>query len=185
MHVHDGVQGSGAARVESIVSDRLTPDALAGLLALMRQAVVFPWESVDQVVREHGATDLGDPYTAGTASWHMRHIIEIFRQHARVVILGLNEKASRIDHGIASLEGVGWADAQGARDTLLADVDAFIRWAAELPEDALNRPFAYGKETNLAKMIACMSMHITWHAAAVHYWCKWKRPTPQGSMQPA
>lgn len=176
MVFRDGVTGAGAARVESIVSDRLTPDALAGMLALLRQAVVFPWESVDQVVREHGASDLGDPNTPGTAAWHMRHMIEIFRQHARVVMLGIHEKPAHIDGDIASLDGVAWAGPQAARDTLLSDVDTFIRWAAALPESAINRPFAYGKETNLAKMIACMSVHITWHSAAVHYWCKWKRP---------
>jgi hypothetical protein len=175
MVFQDGVT-SGVPRVDSIVSERLTPDALAGMLAMLRQAVVFPWESVDQIVREHGSTDLGDPQTPGTAAWHFRHIIEIFRQHARVVMLALNEKASRVDGAIASLDGVVWTGSDAARDLLLADVDAFIKWAAELPEVALNRPFAYGKETNLAKMIACMSMHITWHAAAVHYWCKWKRP---------
>lgn len=176
MVFRDGVHGSGAARVELVVSDRLTPEALAGMLAMLRQSVVFPWESVDQVVREHGGTDLGDPLTPGTAAWHLRHIIEIFRQHARVVMLALNEKPTRVDGAIASLDGVAWASAQASRDTLLADVDAFIKWAAMLPEEAINRPFAYGKETNLAKMIACMSVHITWHSAAVHYWCKWKRP---------
>lgn len=175
MVFRDG-DSSGAPRVDFMVSDRLTPEALAGMLFMLRQAVVFPWESVEQVVREYCKDDLGDPHTPGTAAWHMRHIIEIFRQHARVIMLGLNEKPSQVDGAIASLDGVAWTGLDAARDTLLADVDAFIKWAAELPADALDRPFAYGKETNLAKMIACMSVHITWHAAAVHYWCRWKRP---------
>lgn len=52
---------------------------LPGQWFMLRQAVVLPYESVDQLIAEHGGRDLGDPLTPGTWAWHLRHIAEIFR----------------------------------------------------------------------------------------------------------
>ncbi len=128
---------------------------------MLRQAVVFPYESVDQVVAEHGGRDLGDPHTPGTGAWHLRHILEIFRLHARTVLLAKPE---------APIPSVPSA----ARAELLADIDAFTSWINVQSHDRLARRFKYGSETDLPSMLMCMSVHITWHAAAVHYWVKWK-----------
>lgn len=172
----DGAPLHPAARVTALMSNHAAPESIAGMLAMLRQAVVFPYESIDQVVHEHGSTDLGDPATPGTAAWHMCHIVEIFRQHARVAMVGLSEHPARVDGVIAAPDGFAWTNAAAARDALLRDIDAFIVWTTSLPPASLSRPLVYGNETNLPRMIACMSVHITWHAAAVHYWCKWKRP---------
>ncbi len=77
-----------------------------------RQAVVFPYESVDQLIGEHGGRDLGDPLTPGTGAWHLRHIVEVFRLHARTVLLAKPE---------APIPSVPSA----ARAALLADIDTF------------------------------------------------------------
>jgi hypothetical protein len=147
---------------------------LPGQLFMLRQAVVFPYESVDQLIGEHGGRDLGDPLTPGTGAWHLRHIVEIFRLHARTVLLGLGEVAERVDAMIAKPEAPIPAVPSAARAELLADIDAFTSWINAQGHDRLARRFKYGSETDLPSMLVCMSVHITWHAAAVHYWVKWK-----------
>ncbi len=87
--------------------------------------MVFPYESVDQLVGEHGGRDLGDPLTPGTGAWHLRHIVEIFRLHVRTVLLGLGEVAERVDAMIAMPGAPIPAVPSAARAELLADIDAF------------------------------------------------------------
>lgn len=135
-------------------------------LRLLRETVTHRWESVDQILREHGHKPLGDPLTPGTAAWHLRHIVEIFRTHA----LAASRQSLRFDAPLP-------ADPAGLRLTLLRDLDRFIDWVDQQPLDRLSGPASlidYGGPQSLETMLGIMSRHITWHAAAVHYWCKWK-----------
>jgi hypothetical protein len=147
---------------------------LQGQLFMLRQTVVFPYESVDQLIAEHGGRSLGDPHSAGTGAWHLRHIVEIFRLHARTAMLGLGEVQATIDALIPEPEASIPMQPKAARDALLADMDAFVAWVSRQSPDRLARRFTYGSETDLEQMLVCMSVHVTWHAAAVHYWVKWK-----------
>ena len=145
-------------------------------LRLLRATVVEPWESVDQLIKDHGHRDLGDPLTEGTGAWHLRHIVEIFRLHARTVAEGFSGDAAAT--GIASPQApipltASWSPA-AARNELLADVDRFCTWLETVPPQARARQFSYGSQTDLTRMLSTMLQHITWHAAAVHYWVKWK-----------
>lgn len=134
-------------------------------LAMLRYAVTLRWESVDQVLKDHGGRPLGDPDTAGTGAWHLRHIIEVFREHARVMRGEPAPDARPIPR-----------DLRGMRDSLLDDVDAFCRWARAQPPGLAERPITYGQTMPLIEMLAGTAQHITWHAAAVHYWVRWKLP---------
>lgn len=158
-------------------SATLTPDSLPVALALLRATVVTPWESVDQVIADHGHADLGDPLTPGTGAWHLRHIVEIFRLHARTTIVGLGggQAADSSPTPEAGIPRVGGWTAQAARDELLADVETFAGWLSQQPASTLSRRFRYGRELDLLTMFSVIQQHITWHAAAVHYWVKWKR----------
>jgi hypothetical protein len=160
---------------------RVDQASLAVAIRLLRSTVVEPWESVDQVLAEHGRADFGDPLCEGTAAWHFRHIVEIFRVHVRTVMEGLGDPdaAASIAPPDAAIprrpaSDGGWSP-KVVRDELLADVDRFANWLAEQPEAVLARPFAYGSPTDLTTMFSVMQQHITWHAAAVHYWFRWRR----------
>jgi hypothetical protein len=145
-------------------------------LRLLRATVVEPWESVDQLIKDHGHRELGDPLTEGTGAWHLRHIVEIFRLHARTVAEGLCGDAACM--GIAPPDApiplAGNWSPTAARNELLADLDRFCTWLTTVPPDARARRFTYGSQTDLPRMLSTMLQHITWHAAAVHYWVKWK-----------
>jgi hypothetical protein len=67
------------------------------------------------------------------------------------------------------------------RDELLAEVDRFSDWLEKQDEATLARSFEYGRSVDVTTMFSVMLQHVTWHAAALHYWCKW-RTTP-GSPQ--
>lgn len=154
----------------------MTDEQLDTALHLLRQTVVYPWESVDQVVAAHGQRDLGDPSTPGTGAWHLRHIVEIFRLHARTTMLGMGAPAHIVDGLVPEPTSAIPSKPRMARDALLADIDAFSQFArASSPDDRLRR-FDYGSSTDLAEMLVCMTLHITFHAAAVHYWSRWKAP---------
>jgi hypothetical protein len=153
------------------------PASLAVSLRLLRATVVEPWESLDQVLTEHGLSDLGNPLTEGTAAWHLRHLVEIFRLHARTTLAGLADPSAAAV--IAPPEGpiplTGSWSPQTARDELLADIDRFSACLLRLPPDALDRTFTYGRSTDLTTMLSTILQHITWHSAAIHYWCRWRR----------
>ncbi len=157
------------------MSSALSRAHILGMCALLRQTVVYPWESVDQLLRFSTNAPIGDPLTPSTGAWHLRHIVEIFRQHAHVVLLGLGLLEHEISAIIPTPESPIPANPTQARDALLHDIDAFIACLERIPDATLSNTFTYGKPTNLPDMLACMTLHITWHAAAVHYWCKWKR----------
>ena len=157
----------------------MTEDQLSAALHLLRQTVVYPWESVDQVVAQHGGRDLGDPSTPGTGAWHLRHIVEVFRLHARTTMLGMGAPTHAVESLIPDPAAAIPPVPAQARDALLADIDAFSAFAlASSPADRVRR-FDYGSSTQLGEMLVCMTLHITFHAAAVHYWCRWKAPTTQ------
>ncbi|MFT3687247.1 MAG: DinB family protein [Phycisphaerales bacterium] len=134
-------------------------------LAMLRFAVILRWESVDQVLKDHGGKALGDPLTPGTGAWHLRHIVEIFREHARVMRGDAEPDTRPIP-----------AAPRAMRDALLVDVDDFIAWANSQPDDLAARPITYGQTMPFLEMLAGTAQHITWHAAAVHYWTKWRSP---------
>lgn len=145
---------------------------------LLRGTVIEPWESVDQVIEEaaRDRTDLGDPLTEGTAGWHLRHIVEIFRLHARTVMEGVGDTAAAatITPPDAPIPTDGRWSPRSVRDDLLRDVDTFCGWLLRQPDGVLARPFAYGRPVDATTMLSVMIQHITWHAAAVHYWMKWR-----------
>ena len=147
---------------------------LTGQLFMLRQTVVFPWESVDQLMRDYGTLALGDPLVPGTAAWHLRHIVEIFRLHARTVLQGIGAKREEIDACVPSPDEPIDPIPSKARDALLADIDSFSSFILKQDDQSLERRFAYGSDTDIESMIACMAVHVTWHAAAVHYCIKWK-----------
>lgn len=135
---------------------------------MLRFAVTLRWESVDQVLKDHGDKPLGDPLIPGTGAWHLRHIVEIFREHARVMMGNPTPDTRPIPTAPRAM-----------RDALLADVDAFCAWARAQPEGLATRPITYGQTMPLLEMLAGTVQHITWHAAAVHYWTKWKTPAAE------
>lgn len=132
---------------------------------MLRFAVTLRWESVDQVLKDHGDKPLGDPLTPGTGAWHLRHIVEVFREHARVMRGDPNPDTRPIP-----------ADPRAMRDALLADVDDFCAWARAQPPGLAERPITYGQTMPFTEMLAGTVQHITWHAAAIHYWTKWRMP---------
>jgi hypothetical protein len=150
--------------------------SLAVALRLLRATIVEPWESVDQVVGEHGNAALGDPLAEGTGAWHLRHIAEIFRLHARVVVVGMGGEEGLIARPEEAIPLTGVWTVKGVRDELLADVDRRAGWLLEQDEAVLRRPLVYGRPTDLTTMLSVMLQHIVFHAAAVHYWRKWKAP---------
>jgi hypothetical protein len=160
--------------------DRPRDDALAdarlrGMLLQLRQTVVYPWESIDQVLRDHGASDLGDPATPGTGAWHLHHVVEILQSHCRVALKGLGADAEAVAAPVFAAPVP--SDPELARGVLLAAIDAFITQVMAVPHAARTRRFHYGHDTDLEAMLACMTLHITWHAAAVHYWRRWRAPS--------
>ena len=134
-------------------------------LAMLRSTVTLRWESIDQLLREHAGVNLGDPLTPGTGAWHLRHTVEYFRVHARAMMGDPTPDPRPIPSDPALM-----------RDALLADIDGFIAWAREQPDDLWSRPVTYGKAMPFMEMFAGTAQHITWHAAAVHYWVKWRSP---------
>lgn len=135
----------------------------ADTLAQIRACVDAPWESVAMTLAEHPAGTLGDPDEPGTGAWHLRHTAEVFRLHARHLI---------------GPETDAWppvpSDPTAAIGTLRADIDRLDAWAADgLHADTT---VSYGHDRPASEMLGVMLRHIVWHAAAAHYWCRWKRP---------
>ena len=147
-------------------------------------------------LREHRGGSFGDPGKAGTAAWHVRHIAEIFRVHARHLI-------GETVEGWPTLPGVGGgvveAEAEsgwefdgidpGVLEVLRGDVARLTAWAeggglsggvgecgdgggggggVEIAE-------VYGDVRSVSEMLGVMLRHVVWHAAAAHYWCRWVR----------
>jgi hypothetical protein len=134
----------------------------ADTIAQIRACVEAPWESVAMTLAAHPAETLGDPAQPGTAAWHLRHIAEIFRLHARHLVGPETEAWPAIP-----------PDAVAAIGTIRGDLACVEAWAAEhLRPDAV---VDYGGPLSASAMLGVMLRHIVWHAAAAHYWCCWKR----------
>lgn len=139
---------------------------------LLRSAVDHDDESLMSALRRHPRADLGDPSEVGTGAWHLRHLLETFRDHA----------------AIAAPELLPWpsipfdASSLGMADALLSDVDQFIAWWAARPMESppVRVPLG-GRTIDLQELVGVMTRHITWHAAAVHYWCKWRAVDAAGT----
>lgn len=135
----------------------------ADTLTQIRACVDAPWESIAMTLAEHPADTLGDPEEPGTAAWHLHHTAEIFRLHA---------------HHLIGPETDAWPpvppEAIAAIAVLRADLDRLEALAAEhLRPDMV---VSYGPDQSVSDMLGVMLRHIVWHAAAAHYWCRWKRP---------
>lgn len=131
------------------------------LLASVRE----PWESLRQALDKHAWLEMGDIEETGTAGWHLMHIAEVFRIHAKAAM------------GEWGAEEVGdWPaierSAAGAGRMVREDVERFCAWCLEHPERCGR--VTHGDEMDFEEMIGVMLRHIVWHAAAVHYWCLWK-----------
>jgi hypothetical protein len=133
----------------------------------LRSVITHEWESLDQVLREHAGGDFGHPHIAGTALWHLRHMLEIFRIHCAAVT-----------KGEVPCEGDIPQEPQAVRDLLLAHVDDFIAWIEKQPGRRLAKKVYYGQQLSVSDMIGIMARHITWHSAAMHYWFRWKVEGP-------
>jgi hypothetical protein len=140
---------------------------LADTIGQIRAAIDAPWESVAMTLALHPADTLGDPGIEGTAAWHLRHAATVFRLHA---------------HHLVGPETDSWPpvppDTAGAIATLQADAARLTAWA----RDHLNpsTTIVYGQDHTASDMLGVMLRHIVWHAAAAHYWCRWKNPQKPG-----
>ncbi len=151
--------------------DAVTGDAeLRSALGLLRRAVTLPWESVDQVLREHavggaGSADApgswGDVSTPATPAWHLRHALHIFRVHAATWM----GETPPPDGAMSALP----AEPGAVREALLVEIDRFSAWLSAQPPGSLQRPVHYGQAWTGAEMLSIMLNHIVWHAAAAHY----------------
>lgn len=141
-----------AIRVEALVGQ---------LLATVRE----PWESLRQTLDKHAWTEIGDIDEEGSGAWHLMHIAEVFRVHARAAMgqWGGDEVDSwpAIERSVA-----------GAGRMIREDVERFGAWCLEHTERCGR--VTHGEEMFFDEMMGVMLRHIVWHAAAVHYWCLWK-----------
>lgn len=146
--------------------------ALDLALRLLTDTVEDDWESLEQVLRDHGDADFGDQQQPGTAAWHVRHTVEVFRLHARTTMRALGASEASLD-AIGSQEDALPAGVVALREALRSDVRVFCDWARTLGAEAMAARFDYGRDTDLAQMLGVMTRHITWHCAAAHYWHRW------------
>ncbi len=134
--------------------------------ALVEQVLMTiraPYESVRWMLERHGYETMGDPGQEGSGAWHLVHLCEVFRIHCRAFMgeeaIGRWPKPPR---GLA--ERV---------EMLEEDAVRFAAWCRSNP-DRVGR-VTHGQEMSFEEMMGVMLRHIVWHAAAVHYWCLWKR----------
>ncbi|MDF1808890.1 MAG: hypothetical protein P1U42_04265 [Phycisphaerales bacterium] len=122
-----------------------------------------PWESLKQTLDQHGCEKLGNLNETGSGAWHLYHIAEVFRVHARAVM--------------GSDEIKGWPaleqSTEHAAKTIRDDVERFGEWCLDHPSQCTD--VIHGDKMGFEEMIGVMLRHIVWHAAAVHYWCLWKK----------
>lgn len=174
MHMHVGICSPFNVLPEKQAPEIRYASRVEQDLQLLRLAVTHEWESLDQVLREHGSRDLGHPHVAGTALWHLRHMLEIFRIHCAAVTLGE-----------VPCDGDVPQDPQAVRDLLLKHIDDFIAWMLAQPPRRLSKQVFYGRQVSVDEMIGIMTRHITWHSAAVHYWVIWKADAPPSPPAPS
>jgi len=127
------------------------------LLAAVRE----PWESLRQTLDGHAWVEMGDIDKTGSGAWHLMHIAEVLRVHAKAVM------GEEVD-GWPAIE----RSVTGAGRMVREDVERFAAWCLENPEKCGD--VNHGGAMSFEEMIGVMLRHIVWHAAAVHYWCLWK-----------
>ena len=134
---------------------------LGGVTQIM-MAIDAPYESVKMLLDQHPCETMGDPEEEGSGAWHLKHMCEIFRVHAKAV-MGETEVASwpSMPKGLRACAMM-----------LKEDAMRFTMWCMTHVHQI--DTVTYGEEMSFEEMTGIMSRHIVWHAAAVHYWCTWK-----------
>lgn len=117
----------------------------------------------------HPFSAMGDPTTEGSGAWHLVHIATVFRNHAKHVV-GVGEIEQWNSMPEPSIENLPMIV-----ETLIEDCEQFCSRCRSNPDQ---QSIDYGGDQTLEQMLGIMLRHIIWHAAAVHYWCKWKSGQP-------
>jgi hypothetical protein len=133
--------------------------------ALVEQVLMTidePYESLRMTIEKHPFARMGDPNQEGSGAWHLAHVCEVFRIHARA-FMGKDEIASwpSMPSGLADQV-----------EMLKADAARFAAWCRANPDRVGD--VHHGEDLSFELMMGVMHRHIVWHAAAVHYWCLWK-----------
>lgn len=135
-------------------------DAVVGQLL---KTIDEPWESLGWVLEKHPPGTMGDPRRTGSAAWHLMHIAEVFRIHAKAFMGG-----DEIERWPTMPD-----DGAGAGRMVREDAHRFAAWCKANP-NRVGR-VVHGQEQSFEEMMGVMLRHIVWHAAAVHYWFIWYR----------
>jgi hypothetical protein len=133
--------------------------------ALVEQVLMTidePYESLRMTIEKHPLERMGDPNQVGSGAWHLAHVCEVFRIHARA-FMGKDEIASWPSMPDGLVDRV---------EMLKADAGRFAEWCRVHP-DRVGDVY-HGEDLSFEMMMGVMHRHIVWHAAAVHYWCLWK-----------
>lgn len=133
--------------------------------ALVEQVLMTidePYESLRMTIEKHPLERMGDPNDVGSGAWHLAHVCEVFRTHARA-FMGKDEIAKWPAMPDALAEQV---------EMLKADAGRFAEWCRAHPDRVGD--VHHGEDLSFELMMGVMHRHIVWHAAAVHYWCLWK-----------
>ena len=138
-----------AVRVESLVEQVL-------------MTIEEPYESVRWMLERHPYETMGDPERVGSGAWHLMHLCEVFRVHAKAFM-----GSAEIERWPATPEGLG-----ASVEVLKQDAGRFAAWCRANPERVGD--VHHGEDMPFEVMMGVMHRHIVWHAAAVHYWCLWK-----------
>lgn len=132
--------------------------------ALVEQVLMTidePYESLRMTIEKHPYTSMGDPKSVGSGAWHLEHLCEVFRIHAKA-FMGQDE----INSWPTMPEGL--ADQV---EMLKQDAARFAEWCRANPERVGD--VHHGEDLSFEMMMGVMHRHIVWHAAAIHYWCLW------------
>lgn len=136
-------------------------------LGQLLKTIDEPWESLGWVLNTYPPETMGDPKQTGSAAWHLMHIAEVFRVHAKAFV------------GAEEIER--WplmpSDVSEAGKIVREDAHRFAKWC-RLNPDRVGR-VVHGEEQGFEEMMGVMLRHIVWHAAAVHYWFIWYRETDE------
>lgn len=140
---------------------------MGGVTQIM-MAIDAPFESVKMLLEQHPCETMGDPEEVGSGAWHLKHMCEVFRVHAKAIV-GEEEVARwpKMPRGVRACAMM-----------LKEDAMRLIIWC--IPRADRIKQVTYGEEMGIEDMMGIMSRHIVWHAAAVHYWCLWKGGSGEG-----
>ncbi len=135
------------------------------VLTQLEAAINAPWESLAMTLDMHSFSKMGDPTIEGSGAWHLVHIATVFRNHAKHVV-GDEQIEQWSPMPESSIENLPMIV-----ETLIEDCEQFCNWCRSNPDQ---QSIDYGGDQTFEQMLGIMLRHIIWHAAAVHYWCKWK-----------